>query len=123
MKLDSVIRCKNDIESVGDVIENKIIETIDVNVIGHFGNAVSLEIFCKSVAPMSGHSNTQNIGYIIRAIIELLDLSGDNGIRLSEIKNIPCRVVYDRQYRCIGIGHFMKDRFVYIKDLLKIDEQ
>ncbi len=126
MKLKDIIKTEKEIKETGHTIENNIIEEVNVNTIAHFGNTTCFEILCSNVAAMSCYNNTQNLGYIIRAFIELFDLSKEDGIRLSEIKNIPCRIICEGQggwgSRCIGFGHFMKDKFVLTDDFAKIDE-
>ena len=121
---NNIIKTKSQIEEMGYGIENNIIERVDVNCIGHFGNLVTLQIVCKNVWAMSGYNNTANIGFIIKRLVELLDLTQEDGVRLSEIKNVPIRAVYSDSNcsfgsKCVGIGHFMKDRFVLIEDLAK----
>lgn len=98
-------------------IENEMIESVEVKCIGHFDNVVSLEIFCKNTVPYSARNNTQNIGYVIQNLVELLDLGDDDGITLSDVKNIPIRIAYHKAYGTVAIGHFMKDRFITIDDL------
>ena len=44
MKLENIIKTKNQIEACGYKIENNIIEEVDVNTIAHFGNLTSFEI-------------------------------------------------------------------------------
>ena len=87
-----------------------------------------LEIACSDVYPMSCYNNTQNLGYILKAFIELFELDEEDGLRITKIKNIPCRLIFESKNgciwgsRCIGIGHFMKDKFVFIEDFAKINE-
>lgn len=69
---------------------------------------------------MSSYNNTGNLGYILKAFIEMFELSREDGVYLTDIKNIPCRLVLDGD-RCVGFGHFMKDRFVLTEDFAKID--
>ena len=121
---NNIIKTKSQIENMGYGIENNIIERVDVNCIGHFGNLVTLQIVCKNVWAMSGYNNTANIGFIIKRLVELLDLTQEDGVRLSQIKDVPIRIVYSDSNcsfgsKCVGIGHFMKDRFVLIEDLAK----
>lgn len=123
---NNIIKTKSQIENMGYGIENNIIERVDVNCIGHFDNLVTLQIVCKNVWAMSGYNNTANIGFIIKKLVELLDLTQEDGIRLSDIKNIPCRIVYEDPNcswgaKCVGIGHFMEDRFVLVDDLAKFE--
>lgn len=50
----------------------------------------------------------------------------EDGVRLTSLKSIPCRLVFNGESgwgsRCIGFGHFMKDKFVLTADFAKIDE-
>ena len=126
MKLKDIILTKEQIEPMGYCIENNIIESVDVNTIAHFGNCNCFEIQCSNVWPMSGYNNTRNLGYLIRAFIELFDLSKEDGLRLTEIKNIPCRLIFNGKNswgsKCIGFGNFMKNKFVLVEDFVRVNE-
>ena len=124
--VNDIIKTKSQIEKMGYGIENNIIERVDVNCIGHFGNCVAFEIQCKNVYAMCHYNNTANLGFIIKKFIELMGLTDEDGIRLSNIKNVPCRIVYADPHcsygsRCVGIGHFMENKFVLIDDLAKFE--
>lgn len=124
--LKDIIKTEAELREMEYGVKNDIIEKVDVNTIAHFGNATCLEIMCSNICPMSGYNNTGNLGFIIRALIELLDLSQEDGLRLSKIKNVPCRLVFNEPEcgwgsSAIGIGNFMKDKFVLIKDLARIN--
>lgn len=125
MKLKDIIKTEEQIKETGHRIENNLIEEVNVNAIAHFGNITSFEIYCSNICPMSGRNNIGNLGYVIRAFIELFDLSEEDGLRLTKIKKIPCRLVFKNGFgfgnECIGIGHFMKDKFVLIDDLARLD--
>ena len=118
-ELDEIIYKENELKSLGYTIENNIIEEIHFNCMGHFGNAISFEIFCEDVIPFSGYNNVANVGYIFKAFVELFGLTEDDSLREADIKNVPCRLVIDKG-RAIGIGHFMRDKFVLSKDLANI---
>ena len=125
--LNSIIKKEDDIRHLGFGIKNNIIEKVDVNTIAHFGNVTCLEIYCENICPMATYNNTQNLGLLIRALIELLDISEEDGLRLSQIKHIPCRLIFNDEHcswgsKCIGIGHFMNNKFVFIEDLVKIND-
>jgi hypothetical protein len=128
VKLEDIIKKESDVTAIGWDIVNNIITHIDVNTIAHFGNTTCFEIACKDVYPMSCYNNTQNLGYILKAFIEFFELDEEDGLRLSDIKNIPCRLIFDSTngcpwgHKCIGIGHFMKNKFVFIQDLVKVNE-
>lgn len=123
MELKDIIKTKKEIEEMGYKIENNFIEDVDVNTIAHFGNLTCFEIMCTNVCPMSGYNNIGNLGYIIRAFFEVIGLSEEGGLRLSEIKNIPCRLIFESGWgsRCVGFGHFMKDKFVLTSEFAQIN--
>lgn len=124
MKLKEIVKTQKQIEEMGYKVENNIIEDLNINTIAHFRNLTCLEIGCSNVYPMSGYNNISNLGYILRAFIELFDLSEEDGLRLTKIKNIPCRLVFEGGWgsKCIGFGHFMKDKFVLTEEFAKINE-
>lgn len=124
MELKDIIKTKKQIEESGYKIENNFIEKVDINTIAHFGNLNCFEIMCTNVCPMSGYNNIQNLGYIIKAFIEFFEISREDGLRLREIKNIPCRLIFEGGWgsRCVGFGHFMKDKFVLVEDFVHINE-
>lgn len=125
MKLKDIVHTKTEIEALGYSIENNMIELVDIDVIGHFNNSACFYICCSNVSPMCHYNNTSNAGYIARAFVDLFELTDDNGIRLSQIGNLPCRLIFDGSgwgSKCIGFGHFMKDKFVLTEDFAKIDE-
>lgn len=124
--LESIIKTEDEIKKLGYGISNNIITCVDINTVGHFDNSVCFEIMCSNVYPMAMYHNTSNIGHLIRSFIELFDLTEEDGMRLSKIKNIPCRLVFDDPYctfgsKCVGFGHFMDDKFVLTNDFAKID--
>jgi hypothetical protein len=128
MKLSDIIKKKADIDAIGYDVDNNIITHININIIAHFGNSTCFEIACSNVYPMSCHNNTNNLGYILRAFIEFFELSEEDGLRITEIKNIPCRLIFESKNgctwgsKCIGFGHFMKNKFVFVDDFAKINE-
>lgn len=122
MELKDIIKTQKQIEEMGYKIKNNYIDHVDISTIA-LGNLTCFEIICMDVCPVSAYNNIRNLGYIIRAFIELFDLSQEYGLRLTEIKNIPCRLFYDRWgSKCIGFGHFMKDKFVLVDEFVEINE-
>ena len=123
MKLKEIIKTQNDILEDGHQINNDIIRDVDINIIGHFGNLVSFDVFCDNCAIIHGYNNTKNIGWIIKAFVELFDIEKEDGLLLTRIQDIPCRVISDGYFtKILGFGHFMKDKFVYTEDFMKITE-
>ena len=124
MKLKEIIKTKAQIEEMGYTIENNLIENVNINTIAHFGNLTCFEITCSNVCPMGGYNNISNLGYVLRAFIELFDLYKEDGLHLTEITSLPCRLVLEDGpfSRCIGFGHFTKDKFVLTKDFARVNE-
>ena len=124
MKLKDIIKTEKEINEMGYRIGNNFIESVDVNIIAHFGNVTCFEVMCANVCPMSTYNNIGNLGYIIRAFFEVIGLSEEDGLRLTEIKNVPCRLIFEGGWgsRCVGFGHFMKNKFVLTREFAKIDE-
>jgi hypothetical protein len=120
-ELDKIVKTKAQIIADGNSIENNIIEDFDINIIRNF---VTFEIGCRNCYPFSGFNNTANLGYIIKAVIELFDLDEEDGARIGKLKNIPCRIITEKDggwgSKVIGIGNFMADKFVYSADLAEI---
>ena len=127
MKLKDIIRNKEWIMGNGYGIENNIIERVDIKTIAHFGNCTCLEILCANIVPYSARNNTKNLGALIKALIEFLDIAEEDGVYLSKIKNIPIRLVFEGTReghfgeKAIGIGDFLKDRFVLFDDFSTIE--
>ena len=118
--------CLKDVLARGYSVENNLI-SLDVQVIGHFGNSVSLVIAAKNVIPYSAYNNTENIGFIIKYLVELLGIEKEDGLFISKVKNIPVRLVFDSKEpcwgaKCVGIGNFMEDKFVTFDVLAKMDK-
>ena len=123
MKLKDILITKAEVENDGHQIDNEMIRGAQISVIGHFGNAVSLNIFTGSCCLIHDCNNTGNLGILIRAFVELFELTEEDGFNFTELKGLPCRIVSDGWgTKVIGFGHFMKDRFVYTEDFLRITE-
>lgn len=103
---------------MGVKTENSMIQGIDINLIGHFGNVVSVEVKTRHCTLLRDWNATKSIGVVLQCLWDLLDLTEENGKRLSEVRNVPCRVVVDNKTGfCVGLGNFMDDRFLMFDDL------
>ena len=122
MQLEDIIYTEEQIKEMGYNIENNIIEEAEVKVIGHFGNTPSLNVWCNNCRIFGDYNNAINLGSILKALVELFDLTNEDGYRFfSKFKNIPCRIITDGTggwgSKCVGFGHFMKDKFVLTEEL------
>ena len=124
MKLKDVLITKAEVENDGHTIDNEMIGGAQISVVGHFGNAVVLNIWTGCCSLIHDHNNTGNLGVLIKALVELFDLTEEDGLDfIKKIKNLPVRIVSDGWgTKVIGLGHFMKDKFVYTEDFLRITE-
>lgn len=120
MKLEQIIKTEKQVLEAGDYsIENNIITRLDLNCIGHFGNIIEFDIIFKNCRISVGGGF--NIGQMLKALVEMLDLSEEDGLFMSKIKDVPCRIIIDDSC-VIGFGNFMKDKYVFADDFAKIDE-
>lgn len=123
-----ILKTQNELKNeIGEIcIENNIIESVDVVITGHFGNCVSVRMLCENICPIPLYNSTSNIGYILRMLIELFDKEDDNSVSINSLNNTPIRLVFEGENswgcKAVAIGHYMKDRFVLIDDLMKVKE-
>ena len=117
--LKDILYTDDYIKEQGQGIFDNTIVSVDISIEGHFGNAVCTTINMNNSRPVGMINNVLNVGAQIQSLVELLGIDEDNGISLSEIRNIPIRTIHvedDRYSSIIGFGHQFSDRFVYIKD-------
>lgn len=123
---DIVLNLKQ-IEEKGYSIEKNVIKEVDIKIIGHFGNIPCLNILCENVVPYSYHNNISNIGYLLTALVDFFEVGRDEGISLLDLKNIPCRIIFDvsgKNYftkTVVGFGHAYKDKFVLFNDFSQLN--
>jgi len=103
-------------------IKNAYIKHLDIEVIGHYGNIVTLDapvLFDgnKFSNPLGLINFTRGCGNVIRTLFYLLDIGREDGCKLSDLKDIPCRIVM-LNCEIVGIGHLISDRFLLKKDLI-----
>ena len=122
--IDKIVKTKQDIEKLYEhcSIENNIIKDIDVEITAHFGHIVSVNMMCDRIRPLPLYNSTHNIGYIIRMLVWLFDKEREDGVLLTELIGTPIRIIYGADSRAVALGHFMKDRFILIDDLMRIKE-
>lgn len=123
-KYNDILLTKSQVEEIVSncTIENNYIKEVRILVTGHFGNTVSVGLLCEKVSPFPLWNSTHNIGYIIRTLIEFFDKENDDPINMSVLNNTPIRLVFENNCKCVALGHYTKDHFVLIEDLLKIQK-
>ena len=123
-----ITKSLEDIVNKGYGVENNIIKEIDINIIAHFGNIPCLTIVCENICPYGSYNDIARLGYLLKAIVEFFGVDREDGVMLSKIKNIPCRIVFEKNgtnhwgERAVGIGHYMKDKFVLFEDFASLSE-
>lgn len=106
-------------------IEKSKIEDIDMIIVGHFHNCVSFEMrLTQNIFPIPLWDNTNNIGHILSVLVDILDKSRDDRQTLREaLIDTPIRIVFDSDKdwngRVVAIGHYHKDVFFFIEDLMR----
>ena len=84
-------RTQKEIQDAGYVVQNGTLKNLDIELNLHFGNCVSLTGIVETenggvAAPFGLRNTTKDIGFILQAIFDLLDLSREEGRKLSSIK-------------------------------------
>lgn len=117
-----IMKTQTQLESEGYYIENNMVTSIDLNVIAHFGNITCIEMFFTNCALFSDCNIGGLLPDVLKAIVEVLEIGNEDGLRISKIKNIPCRIVTTSKGfgKVVGFGHFMKQRFVLADDLIEM---
>ena len=83
-------------------ISENIIKDLSIVVLGHFGNAVALQISCECCSPIPLYNSTSNIGYILQTLIELYKLDSDMGTDIRNFIGKPILLVYDSKNEYLG---------------------
>ena len=116
------MKTQSQLELEGYYTKNNMVTSIDLNVIAHFGNIICLEMFFTNCALFSDCNIGGLLPDVLKAIVEVLEIENEDGLRISEIKNIPCRIVTTSEGfgKVVGFGHFMKQKFVLADDLIEM---
>ena len=117
-----ITKLEKEILDSGLFIENNIIRSIDLSIIGHFGNITTLEVICDNCCMFSQYNIGTLIPDVLKTLIETLELSKEDVTRMSEIKNVPIRIITTQNHfgTVVGFGHFMKNRFLLIEDIIQM---
>ena len=127
--VNDITKRMRDIKALGYGVENNIIEKIDINIIAHFGNIPCLTIVCENIVPYGYYNDIARVGFLLKAIVEFFGVAREDGIWLSSLKNIPCRLIFegdgDNHFgeKAVGIGHYVKDKFILFEDFGKLAKE
>lgn len=84
MKLKDAIKTEKQLKDLGFNIESSLIKELNIDIIAHFNNVTCLKIMCRNRCIMSSYNNISNLGYIIKAFVELFELEKEDGFYLIE---------------------------------------
>lgn len=120
-----IAKTESEILERGLFVENNILKSVDINVIGHFGNITTIEMWFENCCLFSGVNAGVLLPDILKSIIETLDLSDEDGLRISKIKNVPVRIITSGKHfgKVVGFGHFMKNRFILQDDIIQMAKE
>ena len=103
-------------------ISNNMITTISVEMLGHFGNLPSLKLIGYDRVIMRNYNNLDNLGYILRELMNFFTFDTESGLDIAKIKDVPCRIITDKKNNIVAIGHFICDRFIKMDELIAIKD-
>lgn len=116
-----IIKPKAELENNGYIVENAMLEYMDINIIGHFGNATTFSMVTNCCCIFSNYNMGSILSEVIRCVIEVLNLSEEDGLHLSKLKNIPIQIVSKGVGSKVeGFGCFLGNRFVLVEDVINL---
>ena len=114
------------------VVTNGLITKIRINYCGHFCNAPSVicelkGVNCGLVLPHYSEGQIL-VGYFLQAIVELGDLTEEDGIDILSEDKIPIRLIFNSRSgigvpvwgdTLVGFGSLLEDKFILIEEFSK----
>ena len=119
-----IIKSKTELENNGYTVENAMLEYMDIDIIGHFGNATTFSMVTNCCCIFSNYNMGAILSEVIKCVIEVLNLSEEDGLHLSKVKNIPIQIVSKGWGSKVeGFGYFLGDKFVMVDDVIKLAKE
>ena len=119
-----IIKSKVELENNGYIVENAMLEYMDINIIGHFGNATTFSMVTNCCCIFSNYNIGAILSEVIKCVIEVLNLSEEDGVHLSKLKNIPIQIVSKGfGSKVEGFGYFLGNRFVLVEDVINLAKE
>lgn len=100
-------------------LKNDIIKSFDITIYGHYGNTMNPLMYLSSGCINFNTISSKDIQSFFANTLNLLDLTKEDRQTLSEITDVPIRLVLSNtiEKTIIGFGHFMKDKFILFEDI------
>lgn len=119
-----ILKTKNELTDDGYVIENAMLEYMDIDIIGHFGNITTFNMVTNCCCIFSNYNMGAILSDVIKCVVEVLNLSEEDGLHLSKIKNVPIQIVAKGLGSKVeGFGCFLGDRFVMVDDVIELAKE
>ena len=119
-----ILKTKKELIDDGYVIENAMLEYMDIDIIGHFGNITTLNMVTNCCCIFNNYNMGAILSDVIKCVVEMLNLSEEDGLSLSKAKNIPIQIISKGVgSRVEGFGCFIGDKFVMFDDVIALAKE
>lgn len=119
-----ILKTKNELTDDGYVIENAMLEYMDIDIIGHFGNITTFNMVTNCCCIFSNYNMGAILSDVIKCVVEVLNLSEEDGLHLFKVKNVPIQIVSKGWGSKVeGFGYFLGDKFVMVDDVIKLAQE
>lgn len=119
-----IIKSKTELKNNGYTVENAMLEYMDIDIIGHFGNITTFNMVTNCCCIFSNYNMGTILSDVIKCVIEVLNLSEEDGLHLSKIRKIPIQIVSKGWGGKVeGFGCFLGDRFVLVEDVIELAKE
>lgn len=119
-----ILKTKNELTDDGYVIENAMLKYMDIDIIGHFGNITTFNMVTNCCCIFSNYNMGAILSDVIKCVIEALNLSEEDGLHLSKVKNVPIQIVSKGWGSKVeGFGCFLGDKFVMVDDVIELAKE
>lgn len=119
-----ILKTKEELDISGYTIENAMLEHMDIDIIGHFGNITTFNMVTNCCCIFSNYNMGSILSDVIKCVVETLNLSEEDGLHLSKVKNVPIQIVSKGWGSKVeGFGCFLGDRFVMVDDVIALAKE
>lgn len=119
-----IIKSKTELENNGYTVENAMLEYMDIDIIGHFHNAITFSMVTNCCCIFSNYNMGAILSEVIRCVVEVLNLSEEDGLHLFKVQNVPIQIVSKGLGSKVeGFGYFLGDKFVMVDDVIELAKE